>query len=261
MSTTRSAIPTAPATEPPGGADALVLCAHGSRETADALARRAHALTARGRFAATAGCALKGEPDLERTLAALPDTRVLLVPFLMAEGHSYDRLRQRLAGLADAPPVVLCAPVGTHPAMALGILRSARERAAALAWRCDQSALLLVAHGTPRNRASRRALLDLRQAVAAAGSFAETGFALLEEEPSLAQALAAISARHVIVVGVFAEAGRHGADDIPALLAAADRETCYLGPIGREPWIDEIVLTRAREGGSRAGTNPREASG
>lgn len=248
MSITRYIAPRVPATSGQGAADALVLCAHGSRVTAEALDQRARALAVRGRFAAAAGCALKGEPDLERTLSGLAGRRIFLVPFLMSEGYSYDLLRRRLDAMESRPPVMLCAPVGTHPAMAEGVLSSAVSRAAALAWRPDECALLLVAHGTHRNQASKASLSLLRDAVAMLGGFAETGLALLEEEPFIDQALASLRSRRVIAVGIFAEAGQHGAEDIPGLLAASDRETSYLGPVGRESWIDEIVLSRAFEG-------------
>ena len=251
MSTTRSLSPTAPATDRRDCGDALLLCAHGSRDSLRSLNRRAHALAELEDFADIQGCTLHGSPGLEETVRAIDGERIFLVPFLMARGYSYELLRRRLAALQEARPVVLCEPVGTHPDMARGIAQSAENWLSEQAWKPRESALLLVGHGTPRNSASRTGLQDLVTHLAATGQFGEVDYAMLEEAPGVGEAMAGLRSDRVLAVGCFIEAGQHGAGDVPELIARADRPVGYLGPIGLEPWIDRIVLSCARSATDR----------
>lgn len=251
MSTTRSISPTAPATDRRGLGDALLLCAHGSRDSLRALTRRAEALAALQDFSDIRGCTLHGRPNLEETLAAMNGERIFLVPFLMARGYSYDLLCRRLAALRESRPVVLCEPVGTHPDMVRGIARSANSWLLEQAWKPQESALLLVGHGTPRNSASRAGLQALVADLVKTGQFGEVDYAMLEEAPRIDEAIARLRSDRVLAVGCFIEAGQHGASDVPELLARADRPVGYLGPIGLEPWIDGIVISCARSATDR----------
>jgi sirohydrochlorin cobaltochelatase len=245
MFTTRSTARTEPVIDLVGDREALILCAHGSRRKTGDLARRARRLAARSAYAAVASCALFAAPKLEEAVAQVTGERVVLVPFLMAEGYTYDALRRRAAGIDDPRPILLGQPVGTHPAMAQGIADSARCRCRVLDWQVGESALLLVGHGTPRHPGSREAVQTLAASLARLGLFAETATAFLEEDPGIETALAGLRSRTVIAVGFFAEAGDHGAADLPRLLAASARELAYLGPIGEASWIDDIVFSRA----------------
>jgi len=256
MSTTRSISPTAPATDRRGCGDALVLCAHGSRDSLRALTRRADSLATLQSFADVEGCTLHGKPSLEETLAATKGERIFLVPFLMARGHSYDLLRRRLATLGESRPVVLCEPVGTHPDMARGIAHSAKGWLSERAWNPAESALLLVGHGTPRNSASRTGLQSLVADLAETGQFGEVDYAMLDEDPRVDQAIARLQSDRVLAIGCFIEAGQHGTGDVPKLLAQANRPVGYLGPIGQEPWIDGIVLSCALNNRPAGGMSP-----
>jgi sirohydrochlorin ferrochelatase len=55
----------------------------------------------------------------------------------------------------------------------------------------------------------------------------------------------ALGARHCVAVGLFVDAGEHGEEDIPALLAPAGERAVYAGPIGPDPLITELILDQA----------------
>ena len=251
MSTTKSISPTAPATDRRARGDTLLLCAHGSRDSLRALTRRAEALAASQDFVDVRGCTLHGSSRLEETLSAIDAERIFLVPFLMARGYSYEVMRRRLAALQEARPVVLCEPVGTHPDMARGIAQSAKKWLSEQAWKPQESGLLLVGHGTPRNSASRTGLRALAADLREISHFGEVDYAMLEEAPGVEEAMKGLRSDRVLAVGCFIEAGQHGAGDVPELIARADRPVGYLGPIGQEPWIDGIVLSCARSATDR----------
>ena len=81
---------------------------------------------------------------------------------------------------------------------------------------------------TPRELAARRL-------------FAEVAVGFLDEEPRVPEAVAALSATRCVAVGLFADAGEHGQDDLPALLAP-DWRAAYAGPIGPDPRISELIV-------------------
>jgi sirohydrochlorin ferrochelatase len=55
-------------------------------------------------------------------------------------------------------------------------------------------------------------------------------------------ALEGLSAARCVAVGLFVDAGEHGQQDIPALLAPARERAAYAGPIGPDPLIAELIL-------------------
>jgi sirohydrochlorin ferrochelatase len=82
-------------------------------------------------------------------------------------------------------------------------------------------------------------------------------------EPTIAQAVAACAARGarlVVVAPYFLSRGRHIQDDIPALVAAAQREhpgvECVVaGPIGVDPLMVRLIENRvAAAAGSGGGS-------
>lgn len=249
MSRTRSSSPKAPATEPRWLDAALLLCAHGVRGEAGVAWDHAASLAALDGFASVGACCVHGEPRLEDALAGIAAARSYLVPLLMAEGYTNDALAARhLAARSRLPGASrLCRPVGSHPGLAALIVEAARERCRARGWPPTETALLLVGHGTPRHARSNRSLYRHGEAIAGRGAFAQVACAFLEDEPSLDAALRGTTARHRVVVGHFADAGPHGADDVSGILAALAPDAAYAGPVGCQPGLVELILDRVRQ--------------
>ena len=44
------------------------------------------------------------------------------------------------------------------------------------------------------------------------------------------------------MVGLFIDRGEHGEEDIPAILAEADPEAVYTGPIGADARVTDLLL-------------------
>lgn len=248
MSGTRSTCLKAPATDPRRAAASLLICGYGSAEGEAGLARRRARLAATGGFAETAACSLFGTPPLEEAVAALAGDPLLLVPLLVSEGFTHGILRERLARLGGAREVVLCPALGSHPGLAREIAAWTRREIARRGWSGDDTALLLVGHGTRRDPASRRAVGRIAGAVEAGGGFREVATAFLEERPWIAEAVRPLAAERIVAVGCFAEAGRHASRDVPERLARSGRETVYLGPLGAADFTDKLILDLADKG-------------
>ena len=220
-----------------------MLCAHGIRGEVGAAAEHARRIRALGRFGEVHACALKGWPGLVETVAAVRGTTVVVAPLLMAEGYTLAAVRRRLEGAAR-PGLrrLVCPPVGAHPRLADIISARALTRCAARAWRPAESALLIVGHGTERHRDSGATARRHAARIAAQHRFAEVAVAFLDEPPRVPDALDALSAARCVAVGLFVDAGEHGEEDIPALLAPAGDRAAYAGPIGPDPLISGLIL-------------------
>lgn len=245
MSGTRSAFPRAPVISQDLKGAALLVCSHGAgsapARTHDGLRHQARALG----FTEQAACSLYADPTLEKVLDHLSVRPVFLVPLLMSEGVTLKALRRRLEHRGDAQDVVLCPVLGSHPDLPQRIAESALGKAAAAGWSPQETALLLIGHGSRRDEASRRGLFRLGAEIRCGNAFGEVRQALLEEEPGVAEALATVACRQVVAVGCFAEEGRHAVGDVPRMLAASPLPVVYDGPIGTAPWIDRLVVDLA----------------
>ena len=235
--------PKAPATEPGLREAALVLCAHGSRGGAGAAAGHAVRIARLGWFAEVHACALKGEPGLTRTLTAVRAPSGFLAPLLMAEGFTLRTILSRLelAG-ASRSKLTVCRPVGVHPRLAGMIGAKALALCARKGWPAAETALLIAGHGTERHPDSDASARRHAAEIRAQKVFAEVAVGFLDQAPRIPDALARLSPRRAVVVGLFVDRGEHGEADIPKLLAPVGERAAYAGPIGPDPLITELIL-------------------
>jgi len=245
MSTIRFTSRKAPATDRAPAAPALVLCAHGARGGLSAAPAHAARLARLGRFSAVRWGCVTGEPELTAVIGSLPARDILIAPLLMAEGYTADEvLPTTLAGLAQPGRVLtLCRPVGSHPRIAALIGRAARETCAARGWNPEETALIVLGHGTPRNAASAETARRHSAALARARVFARVEAAFLEQPPDLPETLRRCAGeRHAVIVGLFADRGLHADQDVPRLLRETGSAAAYAGPVGARPEIADLIL-------------------
>jgi sirohydrochlorin cobaltochelatase len=238
--------PRAPATERRLGDAALVLCAHGIRGGVGGAAEHAARIAARGVFAEVRACALKGAPGLSEIVAAVRAPEVVFAPLLMAEGYTLQAMLRKLEGATDrSRRLIVCRPIGVHPRLADMIASRAGALCAAKGWQPADTALLIVGHGTDRHPDSGAPAHRHAAQIAAREIFAEVATAFLDERPRVPEALRALRASQCLAVGMFVDAGEHGEEDIPALLAPAGARAVYAGPIGPDPLVTELILDQA----------------
>ena len=235
--------PKAPATELRLGRIALVLGGHGIRGGVGAAADHAERIAARGLFAEVHAGALKGEPGLVETVRAVSAPEIVLAPLLMAEGYTLRAMRRRLdRGLPRAARLTVCRPIGVHPGLGEMIRTKALALCAAKSWRPAETTLLIVGHGTERHPDSGTSTRWHAAQIAARGTFAEVAVAFLDQPPYVPEALDSLTSARCIAVGLFVDAGEHGEEDIPALLAPAGDRAVYAGPLGPDPLVTGLIL-------------------
>jgi sirohydrochlorin cobaltochelatase len=226
----------------------VLLVGHGSarsRAPATALARHASTLRGTGLFADVASATLHGKPKPDSTLARMTGDEVHVVPLFMSDGYfanaaippalSLDRRdRTRLFHLHP--------PLGIYPGLTRLIVQRALERAAVEKIAPNETTLLLIGHGSSKDSASRRATEGHAARVRLFASFHDVRTAYLEEAPFLDDVLATLSGP-TIICGLFVAAGRHAGYDVPRTIRRRGMPNVhYLGAIGTDPAIPNLVL-------------------
>ncbi|MDP6572495.1 MAG: CbiX/SirB N-terminal domain-containing protein [Rhodospirillales bacterium] len=254
MFITRSDTPPAPATSREAWKrSALLLVGHGSPRDGGAnraLEGHARALRRRGLFADVRAGALHGSPPLSDAFGDLGAARVYVAPLFMCGGVYASRVVPRRLGLGGRITRVggrrfyLCAPLGTAP----GIGALVVDRALALARQRNMApssaTLLLVGHGSAKDGNARRAAEVHAAWARRRNAFKCVRTAFLEEEPYLLDELPALSAP-LIALGLFMAGDRHADGDVPRLLAAgAPQGSHYLGAIGTDAKIPDLILSQ-----------------
>ena len=229
---------------------ALLIVAHGERggkrhnRLPNIIAER---LRSSGRFADVAVGYMRETPDLATAAKELGGDQVWVCPLFMSDGYYVRQAIPQRLGISDGsdargrrfvilPPTGLSARLpGIVAAEAAGTARSAGLVPAA-------AHLLMVAHGSGNDPASRLAAEAAAAALRSLQVFAAVHNAFLEEPPLLADALARLPGP-LIVSGFFIGEGLHGAEDMEAAVAASGRRDVHLVPplAGSQALIQSIV--------------------
>jgi sirohydrochlorin cobaltochelatase len=226
----------------------VLLAAHGERgaHADNSGVERLAAELSRREAAAEIGFGfIKGAPTIAEAMRAFNAPRILVYPLFMADGY-FTRIRlPQLIAEAKSPGdriVRTLPPLGLDPALAPLVAAKASSTARS-GHHSDQQqvAVILLAHGSTRDAASRRATQELARQVRALDRFAVVACAFLDEPPAL-EDIVAHSPGPTVVVGLFAGEGLHGREDIPRLITALRRpDVLFAGNVGTWPGIVDIV--------------------
>lgn len=232
----------------------MLLAAHGERGGAAdnaAVARLAAAVAARGIAGRVGFGFIKGEPGIADAARSLTAPRLLVYPLFLSAGYFTGvRLPQLLAQdpRARAHRLRILPPLGLDPGFPDVVAARAERAAASRGHAPEKATVVLLAHGSSKDAGSRTATRHIAAALRQLGRFAAVCDAYLEEPPSLAEAVSRLSGP-LVIVGLFAGEGLHGADDMTRLLGETGRAgVCHAGVAGTWPEIADVVGgTLARE--------------
>ena len=228
----------------------LLLAAHGERRTdADngVVVRLARTLADKGVAAEIGFGFIKGSPTVDEAIGALSSRDIVVYPLFLSDGYftrvALPQLVEEARRQSAGRRIRILPPLGLDPALA-GVI--ADEAAAAAHYRANlptEVSIVLLAHGSKKDQASRVAAERLADHIRQRQSFCETRIALLEESPSLAEAIEGMSGL-IIVVGLFAGEGMHGVDDAKRLVAELSRDDIMLiGPVGTFAGIETVIVS------------------
>lgn len=232
---------------------ALLLAAHGERRNGadnEGTLQLAAALAERAAASAVEIGFLKGSPSIAEAVQRLSGYDLLVYPLFLADGYFTRKLLPRQLEEAGAfgrgRATCLLPPLGLDPTLADLILEAAGATAISQQWPTYRTNLLLLAHGSSNNPASRLATEQMAETLAARNVFARVRVAFLEEPPALREAVAQLS-EPVVVVGLFAGEGLHGGEDAPQLVAEIGRsDVVSAGNIGTFAALPDMIADTIR---------------
>lgn len=242
---------------------ALLIAAHGERSpdaANDGVKRIARAVSTRGLVSEVAVGFINGVPTIGEAFAALAAPRVIVYPLFASNGYfTRDRLVRLLEQANDeGRNVEVLPPLGLDPRFPDLVLDRAAIVAREQRFALDASTLILLAHGSRRNSASREATEQVARAIERRAVFRSVGIALLEERPFLDEAMALVQGP-AVVVGMFSGKGMHGASDAPRLIAELNRnDTVYAGVVGGVAGVDDLVAGSVTEAVRRLAPDARD---
>jgi len=225
---------------------ALLLAAHGERggRAGNAGLKRLGDALAAGGVAPEVGIGfVKGTPTVVESLRTLAAKSIVVYPVFASDGQfSRVRLPQLLDESGVGKRVLhIFAPLGIDPGLAPIVARHLAARIRAEGRQAEQTNVILMAHGSRRDPASRLAAQGLAERLVGSVPFRSVGVALLEEPPSLQQATAGLVGP-ILVVGLFCGDGMHGAEDVWREIAQCGRaDIVFAGNIGEFDGIDELI--------------------
>ncbi|MDZ3836417.1 MAG: CbiX/SirB N-terminal domain-containing protein [Rhodospirillales bacterium] len=247
---------------------AVLLVGLGSSRRATAAAalnRHADALRRMGCFGEVLVAALAGGDEPAEVLRRASASTVVVVPMMMCAGWIAQQVLPPLQAASHGRrSILLCEPIGMHPAFASLMQRRAEEHVAHLELRPGEVTLLLIAHGTLRNPSSAATTERHAAALQHSGRFRQVVTAYLDQPPRIAEALAPLPAP-IVAIGCFAAPGHHATHDVASGLASRPGNgVSYLGAIGEDEAVPllvrEMVESRlAAEGRCTAPSLPAEA--
>jgi sirohydrochlorin cobaltochelatase len=228
----------------------LLLAAHGERRTdaTNASVARLAASLAREGVAAEIGIGfIKGTPTVDEAINALSARHIVVYPMFLSDGYFTRVALPRLVAQAQredlSRAITVLPPLGLEPALGDLIADEVMATAQAYAIPPAEAAVVLLAHGSRSDQASRLATERLADHMRRGGRFREVRIALLEEAPSLADATADMRGP-IVVVGLFAGEGMHGVDDARRLVAELRRNDVVLvGPVGSLAGIESVIAS------------------
>jgi sirohydrochlorin cobaltochelatase len=120
----------------------------------------------------------------------------------------------------------------------------------------ENSALVILAHGSVKNLNSGNTALDHAEEIRSLNYFSEVQAGFWKQSPSIHDVLSKIESKRVFVVPLFISAGFFAEEKIPAdlgfepgrrTLTQNGQTLYYCSPVGTHPGITEVLLARAEE--------------
>lgn len=242
-------------TAPPPQDTAVILAGHGDRGGDDrnvTIERHRAVLEQKKRFASVSIALLKGERELEDSIAAVTGEKpaaIVVYPYFMADGYFVNRvLKHRISAMKLGLTPLFAPPLGLDPRLPELVSSTALKVAANQSCPVAEARLLIVGHGSKISRASAAATQSVADAIKDGSGFQSVETAYLEEAPFFSDRLTA-SRIPTIVSGFFSSGGMHGAEDVASAIsdAGVNDTATYAGPIGAEPAIADIMLAAILE--------------
>lgn len=244
---------------------AVLIPGHGSTENSQSSqATRAlvERLREKGVFAEVHAAFWKEEPHYRDAFQDIGCPDVYVVPHFISEGYFTKEVIPRELGLTgrltvrDGFCIHYCDPVGSHPGMTDLLLKRAAEIAPGV--ERSEASLLIVGHGTGRNKDSAGAVKEQVEKICAReDGFGEVLGVYLDEAPHLSDWYELSNFQNVVLLPYFIAEGLHLSRDLPEMLGVEkgaveqpyeirSRKVYCAQPVGGDPAMADMVIDQVR---------------
>ena len=165
---------------------ALLIVAHGERGGAGddrVVYELAEQMRHSGVYSTVHGCFVSKEPSLKSTIDGMSAGPVTIYPLFMSDGYFVKQTIPR--SIDESRQTKVMTPLGLNRQLPQLVAKVALQSAKATGWVPGDCHLLLVAHGSKHDRASRTATGTVAKSIEAMDDFAGVSTSFLEESPFL----------------------------------------------------------------------------
>lgn len=201
----------------------LILAAHGSEAASDSNAPvvdLAKQIASRGMFANVTPAFLLGQPNMSNVLDHIRDVaeKVVVVPLMTSAGYYLNSvIPKRLAENTDSENIDwhISSVAGMHERIAELMMERINLRLHENDIVESETTIVLIGHGTRRNRNSAKSTFALFEKLKHAFPNARNRVAFLDQDPEAPLVAASIVEGHTIVVPFLVSRGPHTTVDVP----------------------------------------------
>ncbi len=247
---------------------AVILAAHGSRRepVANAIVQEhARRLQEDYGWGTVKAAFRQGTPAFGEVLDTIFVDEVTVVPFFAADGYYARTVLPRELSLNQRYPYTrlrFTEAVGTHPGISSLVDQRVRRLVQQFHLKADQTALIVVAHGTRRHASSSASTRCLVEELRKRGVCSEVHPAFLDEPPRLEEVFAALGQPQVVVFPFFMGGSYHVLHDLhgrlgmenrvgtqfPAQVTRAGQQVVFDRAIGSDEGMTSIIAELAAHG-------------
>lgn len=199
----------------------LILGAHGSEAAPDSNAPvedLAKQISARGLFATVTPAFLMGQPNMSNVLDHVSTKKVVVVPLMTSSGYYLNSvIPKRLAENKNAADKdwFITSVAGMHPRIADLMVDRIKLRLSQNEIGAEQTTIVLIGHGTRRNKSSALSTFALFEHIKQAVPDARNRVAFLDQDPVAPLVAASVVEGHTLVMPFLVSRGPHTTVDVP----------------------------------------------
>jgi len=250
----------------------VLVVAHGSLNNPESSAparRLVHTLRSTGRFQEVRAAFWREQASLREAWTQFSSEHVVVVPVFVADGYFVQKILPRELGLTgrltqrDTRLIRYAEPLGTHFDMQDVVMARVEAARPFLTHPLEESALVLVGHGTRRSTTSSASVLLQVGLARQRGRFAEVDAVFLDQDPEIDTLWERVSAPQIIAVPYFVSDGFHTRDEIPQMLGLTSlradtmadviaddvrgRRVVYTSAVGTDDTLGDVAWARIQE--------------
>lgn len=199
----------------------LVLGAHGSEaapNSNDPVFDLVKQIESTGTFAEVRPAFLMGQPNMTNVVDGVTTKRVVVVPLMTSNGYYLNKvIPGKLAQNSNATELdwYISSVAGMHPRIADLMIQHVENRIEEFKLNRERTTLMLVGHGTRRNRNSGKSTFALFDILKARFPELRTRVAFLDQDPELGLVAASILEGDTLVLPFLVSRGPHTTEDLP----------------------------------------------